>query len=44
LATALPRGEFVSIPGRDHLTAPTAHALRDPALDFLRGDAFSRPI
>ncbi|MFD1714378.1 alpha/beta fold hydrolase [Amnibacterium flavum] len=35
LAEATPRGEFFSIPGRNHFNAPTARAFRERAMEFL---------
>ena len=35
LASAVPRGEFVEIPGRHHFNAPGSRAFRDAAIAFL---------
>jgi pimeloyl-ACP methyl ester carboxylesterase len=38
LAEATPRGEFFSVPGRDHFNAPTSRAFRERAIAFLEAD------
>ncbi|NNG35312.1 alpha/beta fold hydrolase [Nakamurella aerolata] len=39
LAASLPAGQFLSIPGRDHVSAVTARAFRHGAVDFLASQA-----